>query len=157
MIYYVSTRTLRALRQGKSTIFSQKIRFFGGPYRLIQILMSCRPSILRQAYIDFHSCFVSGKPSMATINSSPEGLYRNSYNLTWSIKSSSPLKKVRILFRKMVRQCPTRWLKSGKISVSDYWCLGLRIIFHESTASEVFKTSSEKISVSAHECPEPMI
>ena len=47
--------------------------------------------------------FVSGKPSMATINSSPEGLYRNSYNLTWSIKSSSPLEKVRILFRKMVR------------------------------------------------------
>ena len=46
--------------------------------------------------------FVSGKPSMATINSSPEGLYRNSYNLTWSIKSSSPLEKVRILFRKMV-------------------------------------------------------
>ena len=40
---------------------------------------------------------------MATINSSPEGLYRNSYNLTWSIKSSSPLEKVRILFRKMVR------------------------------------------------------
>ena len=39
---------------------------------------------------------------MATINSSPEGLYRNSYNLTWSIKSSSPLEKVRILFRKMV-------------------------------------------------------
>ena len=38
---------------------------------------------------------------MATINSSPEGLYRNSYNLTWSIKSSSPLEKVRILFRKM--------------------------------------------------------
>jgi len=44
---------------------------------------------------------LSGKPSMATINSSPEGLYRNSYNLTWSIKSSSPLEKVRILFRKM--------------------------------------------------------
>jgi len=37
----------------------------------------------------------------STINSSPEGLYRNSYNLTWSIKSSSPLEKVRILFRKM--------------------------------------------------------
>ena len=46
--------------------------------------------------------FFSGKPEMATINSSPEGLYRNSYNLTWSIKSSSPLEKVRILFRKMV-------------------------------------------------------
>jgi len=44
---------------------------------------------------------LSGKPEMATINSSPEGLYRNSYNLTWSIKSSSPLEKVRILFRKM--------------------------------------------------------
>merc|ERR1711974_285011 len=35
------------------------------------------------------------------MGSSPEGLYRNSYNLTWSIKSSSPLEKVRILFRKM--------------------------------------------------------
>jgi len=44
---------------------------------------------------------LSGKPAMATINSSPEGLYRNSYNLTWSIKSSSPLEAVRILFRKM--------------------------------------------------------
>ena len=43
----------------------------------------------------------AGKPAMATINSSPEGLYRNSYNLTWSIKSSSPLEAVRILFRKM--------------------------------------------------------
>ena len=50
----------------------------------------------------FSILFFSGKPEMATINSSPEGLYRNSYNLTWSIKSSSPLEKVRILFRKMV-------------------------------------------------------
>lgn len=45
----------------------------------------------------------SGKPQIATINSSPEGLHCNSYNLTWSVKSYEQLTKVRILFRKMVR------------------------------------------------------
>ena len=56
---------------------------------------------MRDEILKFLIALFVGKPAMATINSSPEGLYRNSYNLTWSIKSSSPLEAVRILFRKM--------------------------------------------------------
>ena len=41
---------------------------------------------------------------MASINSSPEGLYRHSYNLTWTVRSREPLSEVRLLFRKLVRE-----------------------------------------------------
>ena len=44
----------------------------------------------------------SGKPQVAIINSSPEGLFRNKYNLTWTVKSIQPLTEVRLLFRMMV-------------------------------------------------------
>ena len=47
-------------------------------------------------------CFFLGKPQIAIINSSPEGLYRNKYNLTWTVKSIQPLTEVRLLFRMMV-------------------------------------------------------
>ena len=43
-----------------------------------------------------------GKPQKAVINSSPEGLFRNKYNLTWTVKSLQPLTEVRLLFRMMV-------------------------------------------------------
>ena len=46
--------------------------------------------------------YISGKPQKAVINSSPEGLYRNKYNLTWTVKSLQPLTEVRLLFRMMV-------------------------------------------------------
>ena len=46
--------------------------------------------------------FFTGKPQVAIINSSPEGLYRNKYNLTWNVKSIQPLTEVRLLFRMMV-------------------------------------------------------
>ena len=46
--------------------------------------------------------YFSGKPQKAVINSSPEGLYRNKYNLTWTVKSLEPLTEVRLLFRMMV-------------------------------------------------------
>ena len=36
------------------------------------------------------------------INSSPEGLYRNNYNLTWTVRSIEPLSEVRLLYRLMV-------------------------------------------------------
>ena len=72
---------------------------------------------------------VSGKPSMATINSSPEGLYRNSYNLTWSIKSSSPLEKVRILFRKMVRARIILRLKWVRIVYKGFFCITYFLFF----------------------------
>ena len=45
---------------------------------------------------------LAGKPQKAVINSSPEGLYRNKYNLTWTVKSLEPLTEVRLLFRMMV-------------------------------------------------------
>lgn len=54
---------------------------------------------------------LSGKPEVATINSSPEGLYRNSYNLTWTVRSIEPLTKVRLLFRKMDQ--PTNYNHNG--------------------------------------------
>jgi len=46
---------------------------------------------------------LTGKPQRAVINSSPEGLYRNKYNLTWTVKSLEPLTEVRLLFRMMDR------------------------------------------------------
>ena len=36
------------------------------------------------------------------INSSPEGLYRNNYNLMWTVRSIEPLSEVRLLYRLMV-------------------------------------------------------
>ncbi len=50
------------------------------------------------------SFVVSGKPDVASINSSPEGLYRHSYNLTWTVRSREPLTEVRLLFRRLVRK-----------------------------------------------------
>ena len=47
----------------------------------------------------------AGKPETASINSSPEGLYRHTYNLTWTVRSREPLSEVRLLFRRLVRGC----------------------------------------------------
>ena len=46
----------------------------------------------------------AGKPETASINSSPEGLYRHTYNLTWTVRSREPLSEVRLLFRRLVRE-----------------------------------------------------
>ena len=51
---------------------------------------------------NYNTCVFTGKPQVAIINSSPEGLYRNKYNLTWNVKSIQPLTEVRLLFRMMV-------------------------------------------------------
>ena len=52
-----------------------------------------------------HHLFVhlfAGRPQIAVINSSPEGLYRTNYNLTWTVRSIEPLSEVRLLYRLMV-------------------------------------------------------
>ena len=57
------------------------------------------------AHIDLFNALLltlTGKPEVATINSSPEGLYRSTYNLTWTIRSLEPLNEVRLLFRRLV-------------------------------------------------------
>ena len=51
---------------------------------------------------NYNTHIFTGKPQVAIINSSPEGLYRNKYNLTWTVKSIQPLTEVRLLFRMMV-------------------------------------------------------
>jgi hypothetical protein len=58
-----------------------------------QILISCPTASLSA---------LAGKPEVATINSSPEGLYRSNYNLTWTVRSKAPLTEVRLLVRRLV-------------------------------------------------------
>ena len=61
-----------------------------------------RPCSLNTNLPIAHFIFLAGTPEIATINSSPEGLYRTSYNLTWTVRSRDPLTEVRILFRRLV-------------------------------------------------------